>query len=97
MPRSLLLRGTREHRQPGSSHAYKKPENQLVFGAREAGTFPAWVRSMLLPTLPVKGTDRRRSFTFSHPDYTVGSGVPPDPASNSMLAGYTAGRELGRI
>jgi hypothetical protein len=30
---------------------------------------------------------------FYHPDYTVGSGVSPDPALDA-LAGYTADREL---
>ena len=39
--------------------------------------------------------------TFYHPDYTVGSGVPPDHAlfsacglDHSLSAAFTAGREL---
>jgi hypothetical protein len=32
--------------------------------------------------------------TFSHPDYTVGSGISPDLLLiNQALAGFTAGRE----
>jgi len=30
---------------------------------------------------------------FFHPDFTVGSGISPDPALH-VLAGFTAGREL---
>jgi hypothetical protein len=30
--------------------------------------------------------------TFFHPDYTVGTGISPDPAMN-WLVGYTTGRE----
>jgi hypothetical protein len=37
-----------------------------------------------------------QSTTFSHPDYTVGSGVPPDRAFvlPLALAGCTAGQDL---
>jgi len=36
---------------------------------------------------------------FSHPDYTVGSGVSPDraPMHSQGLAGCTAGRDLANI
>jgi hypothetical protein len=34
------------------------------------------------------------NYAFSHPDYTVGSGVSPDHAQTA-LAGFTAGRDLG--
>jgi hypothetical protein len=33
---------------------------------------------------------------FSHPDYTVGFGLSPNHAQTA-LAGYTAGRDLGRV
>jgi hypothetical protein len=32
--------------------------------------------------------------TFFHPDFTVGSGVTPDPARDSALVGFTTDREL---
>jgi hypothetical protein len=51
------------------------------------------------------GSAQTESATFSHPDYTVGSGLLPDRArakANSrarwfILFHHTAGRELSRV
>src|SRR5699024_8525386 len=55
-------------------------------GHSHAGTCPEYVR-------------RARVDTFSHPDYTVGSGISPDPALvlPLALAGSTAGQDLVAI
>lgn len=53
------------------------------------------MRIALLP-VRVKECTQTRSLrsTFFHPDYTVGSGVTPDPAQNNALVGFTTDREL---
>jgi hypothetical protein len=103
MPRTKWFGACAYESRPGSFFQ-QKPENQLVFGASNKELGLVQVRSWLPPlvsrdfAIPLNTTSEALSQTFFHPDFTVGSGVSPDHASNltacQTLAGFTAGREL---
>jgi hypothetical protein len=52
-------------------------------------------RQDLSPGATGANTRRRKTGFFSHPDYTVGPGVPPDLSLlMEGLAGFTAGQDF---
>jgi hypothetical protein len=81
--------GTLGVRRPNWPNEQKNPKERLPSGSY--ASLNSW--SMTIH----RSKSKRRA--FSHPDFTVGSGISPDRASEYFhkLAGYTAGRELTNI
>ncbi len=69
----------------------KSPENQTAFGAHKEDS-PGKGQPIIV------STSDDRFFTFFHPDYTVGPGVPPgQPLLMRGSWAFTTGRELRRM
>jgi hypothetical protein len=78
---------------PSSSCQTQQTRRSVTFGEAVPDMRSAARMASIRHTCRPDGLGLPRA--FFHPDYTVGSGVSPDPARlHTSLAGYTADREL---